>query len=60
MSSEYMGLGFYDIPNQFSIAPFDGCIEVDSSVRTQVENSTITLVWDGTQLVPLVLESETV
>jgi hypothetical protein len=56
MSKVYMGLGMYNIPNQFSDVPFDSCVEVDESVRTQFEQSPIELMWDGTQLIPWVLE----
>lgn len=50
-----MGLGFYDIPNQFSDTPFESCIEVDASIKTQFEQATEIQMWDGTNLVPLVI-----
>jgi hypothetical protein len=56
MSKVYMGLGFYDIPNQFSDAPFDSSVEVDAVIKQQFEDSAIVLTWDGTQLVPFVIE----
>lgn len=54
----YMGLGFYNIPNQFSDMPFDSCIEVDVSVEEQFDASTEVLCWDGTKLIPLVIPTE--
>ena len=58
MSSVYMGLGFYDIPNRFESVPFDSCVEVDSSVKDIFESSTDVLTWDGFKLTPLVIPTE--